>query len=178
MKFVFLLLVLLAPNLGSAHELPIERELMVQYDGDTLQILMVYREPPGARSDRLKALYDTNRDGRITGSESKGMHPEMLRRATHQLRFQLDGHTIVPTSTDIKIVSERTGGFSAAILFEYRKVGFGRLSVEVGSAAGTLPLQVQAVPGAHLKGPEALELEPGKSAHFDLQPPTDSPHTP
>lgn len=179
MRYLLLLLVLLFPTFGSAHELPIERELMVQYDGKTLQVLMVYREPPGARSDRLKALYDSNRDGRISSSESKGMHPEMLRRATHQLRILKDGQPIAWSTTDIKIVSERTGGFSSAILLEYQKEALtGRFTVELGDAPGTLPLQIQAVPSSRLSGSAPHQLEPGKSAHFDLRPAPDSPHTP
>src|SRR5690606_10880464 len=130
----------------AAHELPVEREMVIQRADSTLRVMLVYRESPGKRTDRLMAFHDLDQDGRLSSTEMKSVAPELSKRALHALRIESTGIALVAQTTDVKVVTERTGGVTAAILFEYDIKGLEGFSVRLGKQSGVIPLALSTLP--------------------------------
>lgn len=163
-----LTLILLSIGMGtstSAHELPIERQMVLDWTDDALGAMLVYREPPGPRSDRLKLMFDANRDGRISPAEARKMGPQLYMRATHKLEFQVDKKSVMPVLVETKVVRERTGGFSVAFLISFEQGS--EFEVSVVEEPGVIPLSVAPLPSQNPQG--FTEIRPGQSKVFRLR---------
>jgi hypothetical protein len=178
--FLSLLLTLLSLSLA-AHELPVEREMMVQRADKTLRIMVVYREPSGKRAERLMAFYDLNQDGRLSSSEATAVAPELTKRAMHEIHVESAKSPLVAQKTDVKVVMERTGGITAAILFEFDVTNLEGFSVRLGGNPTILPLTLHTLPGIDMEpllGPPSMVLKAGTIAQFDLRVPANRSNTP
>lgn len=150
---------------ASAHELPIERQMVLDWSDEALGAMLVYREPPGPRSDRLKSMFDANRDGRISPAEARKMGPHLYLRATHKLAFRVDNESVVPTLVETKVVRERTGGFSVAFLISFDQGS--EFEVSVIDEPGVIPLNIAPLPSQNPQG--FTEIRPGQSKVFRLR---------
>lgn len=163
-----LTLILLSMGMGtsaSAHELPIERQMVLDWSDEALGAMLVYREPPGPRSDRLKSMFDANRDGRISPAEARKMGPQLYMRATHKLAFKVDKKPVMPVLVETKVVRERTGGFSVAFLISFEQGT--EFEVSVIDEPGVIPLNIAPLPSQNSQG--FTEIRPGQSKVFRLR---------
>lgn len=109
-----------APS-AEAHDLPIERSLVVQVHSSHAELLLVYREPPGPRTQRLLALYDADENGEIDGAEGALAKRPMLRRAFLGLNLEFADVKTGKKEPQIRYKRERGGGLSVAI---YQRIDF------------------------------------------------------
>lgn len=175
-----IVLILLSLELA-AHELPVEREMVVQHAEQTMRVMLVYREPPGKRTERLMAFYDLDQDGRLSSAEMASMGPELQKRALHEVTIESSDKRLVAQKTDVKVVTERTGSISAAILLEFDVKELEGFSIRLGKQAGILPLTLRILPssdGEPLSGPSSMVLKAGYVAQFDLRVPANRSNTP
>lgn len=101
---------------ASAHDMPIERQAVLQLHPTHAELLLVYNEPPGPRTDRLLAVHDSNRNGEIDGVEGKLAKSAMLRRAFLGLEFGFGDAASRDREPEIRYKRDRSGGFAIAIL--------------------------------------------------------------
>lgn len=131
-----------------AHEnLPITRSAIAQIHSDRVEILLIYSEPPGVRSDALLARYDINGNAKIDGKETMLALPEISKRMVLGLRFEVEGEKPQMRSPELKIKKDRSGGLSFALYLIYDLKSLNpndsrSLSVTVGPESGTLPLKL------------------------------------
>jgi hypothetical protein len=115
------LLCLLLSTPASAHDLPIERSLVLQIHTSHAELLLVYTEPPGPRTDRLLALHDANRNGKIDGVEGTLAKRPMLRRAFLGLDLSFPNVNTAKKEPQIRYRRDRSGGIAVAI---YQRIDF------------------------------------------------------
>lgn len=98
----------------SAHNVAIERSLMIDVAPTQVEILAIYSEPPGIRTERLLALYDLDRDGRLDGKELLHAMPEVAKRAFLGIQILVDGQPANFTPT-MRCKREQNRGQSCAL---------------------------------------------------------------
>lgn len=149
---------------------------MIQVHTSHAELLMVYVEPPGPRTDRILALYDTNRDGQIDGIEQRLARRLFIERAFFGLDIGFDTQS-APKTAEIRYKRDKNGGISVAILQRIDLViDSNDLSVNLALAPGETIIPVDAVvepaDAWHLKGDEAPEkriaLRPGARVQVAL----------
>jgi hypothetical protein len=130
---------------ASAHDLPIERSLVLQVHSSHAELLLVYSEPPGPRTERLLALYDTNENGKIDGVEGTLAKRPMLRRAFLGLNLSFPHVTTAKKEPQIRYRRDRAGGLAVAI---YQRIDFINATdvldvvVKLGSTRGIPKLEL------------------------------------
>lgn len=171
------LLCLLVTTSASGHDLPIERSLVLQVHTSHAELLMVYTEPPGPRTERLLALHDANRNGKIDGAEGALAKRPMLRRAFLGLDIEFPGITTGEKESRIRYKRDRAGGIAVAI---YQRIDFitadNELNVEVSlegaSGIPELQLVVEAADSWTLPGEKEeakILMKPGMKKSFHLE---------
>lgn len=110
---------ILAPGMARAHDFPAERSLLVQVSNDRVEMMLVYQEPPGPRTDLLMAKFDLNNDGALTDGELKLAEGELSRRAFDGLRLEVEGERAGMHPPDMKVTRNRDGGLAAAFYLKY-----------------------------------------------------------
>ncbi len=110
-------LVLVGSALGTAHahELPQERTVLVQVSKTSVEVMIVYLEPPGPSVDLLMKRFDLNKDGELTGPEARLAGGEWIRRVLHGLQFEVAGEKPRAREPEIKFRVEKKGSLSAAV---------------------------------------------------------------
>ncbi len=132
----------------AAHEgLPIERSAIAQIHSDRVEILLMYSEPPGPRSDALLGRYDLDGDGRIDGKKETALAmPEVSKRMALGLRFEVDGERPQMKPPELKVEKDRSGGLAAALYLTYEldplEVGSRTLNIRVSDRRGVVPLSI------------------------------------
>ncbi|MEZ4460177.1 MAG: hypothetical protein R3E66_10685 [bacterium] len=139
----------LASAVASAHVIPIERTLMVTAHADKLEVLAIYSEPPGVRTERLLALYDLNRDGRLTGKELPLATPELAERAFMGIRITVDGEVANNSAVEANCKREANKGLSCALYLTVAAKLPERVEVALVNRQGVLttPTQINAAEG-------------------------------
>ena len=139
----------LASAVANAHDLPIERTLMVTPHTDKLEVLAIYSEPPGVRTERLLALYDLNRDGRLTGKELPLATPELAERAFMGIRISVDGEAAQNGAVEANCKREANKGLSCALYLTVAAKQPESVEVALLNRAGVLatPTQISASEG-------------------------------
>ncbi len=102
-----------------AHDLKVERSIIAQVHATKVQILVIYNEAPGDRSERFMAKYDVNRNARIDGSEVLLATPEISRLALLGLEFEVEGEKPKMLPPEVKFENKPGKPVSAAILLTY-----------------------------------------------------------
>ncbi len=133
-------------SLAWAHTLPIERSLMMTIHQDRLEVLMIYTEPPGIRTERILAMYDLDRNGRLTGKELAIASPDIAERAFNGVKIEVNG--VVPTANqpELSCKREQDKGLSCALYVDLPLPSGSPETVEVRliKKSGILPLPMQA----------------------------------
>lgn len=133
-------------NVAWAHTLPIERSLMMTVHQDRLEVLMIYNEPPGIRTERILAMYDLDRNGRLTGKELAIASPDIAERAFNGIKIEVNG--IVPTANQPQLACKREQdkGLSCALYVDLPLPAGPPEMVEIQliKKSGILPLPMQA----------------------------------
>lgn len=106
---------------GSAHDFPVERTMAVQLHTSHVEVMVVHVEPAGPRTQRILALHDQNRDGKIEGSEAVLAKPAMRKRALLGLDLELVGVPSSEQRSDVRFRRDKGGGFSIAA---FRRMDF------------------------------------------------------
>lgn len=132
----------------SAHEgMPVERSAIAQIHADRVEILLMYSEPPGPRSEALLGRYDIDGDGRIDGDKETALAlPEVSKRIALGLEFEVDGERPFMQPPALKITRDRSGGLAAALYLTYRldqlTAGNRTLQIRVSDRDGVVPLNI------------------------------------
>lgn len=100
---------------ASAHSFPIERSAVLQLHTAHAELLLLYREPPGPRTDRILALYDQNKNGQLDGIEQRLARRMFLQRAFFGLEIVFD-HKSAKKTAELRFKRDPDGGISVAIL--------------------------------------------------------------
>ena len=162
---------------AAAHELAIERSLTIQLHASHAELLLIYSEPPGPRTDRILALYDSDKDGRISGVEARLARRPMLRRAQLGLDVSVNGANTAEKQPQVRFRRDESGGIAMAT---YQRIDFIAqadaisIDVKLGDVKGTPELQLEVESGAdwHFPGDDAgrrVTLRPGKTASFAVE---------
>lgn len=101
-----------------AHKIPIERSLMVTVHPNRIEILAIYAEPPGIRTEWLLGLFDFDRDGRLDGRELVFAAPELAIRAFTGVQMTLNGKPIPASVPEAKCKREQNKGLSCALYLD------------------------------------------------------------
>lgn len=165
--------------LAHGHSLPIERSLMIAVHADRVEVLGIYAEAPGLRTDRLLAMYDLDRDGRLDGRELPLAAPEIATRAFLGIHVELDG-TTPPVSPEIKCKRESNRGLSCAVYARIdTREATQRLRVSLDARSGVTPTLVRVSAGDRMmrqtlivdgrpnEAADVVELRPGD--HLDAE---------
>ncbi|MGM0554925.1 MAG: hypothetical protein ACQEVA_00950 [Myxococcota bacterium] len=110
-----LVCILTSAAAAETHELPRERTLLVQVSHDSVEVMIVYLEPPGPTIDLLLRRYDIDGDGELGDGEAQLAGREWIRRAMHGLEFEVAGEAPMAKPPDIKFRREQKGALSAAV---------------------------------------------------------------
>ncbi len=133
-------------SLAWAHTLPIERSLMMTVHQDRLEVLMIYNEPPGIRTKRILAMYDLDRNGRLTGKELAIASPDIAERAFNGIKIEVNG--VVPTANQPQLACKRgqDKGLSCALYVDLPLPAGPpeRVEIQLMKKSGILPLPMQA----------------------------------
>lgn len=166
---------LLLPALAAAHSYPVERAAVLQLHPAHAELLLIYKEPAGPRTDRLLALYDQDKNGAIDGVEVHLATPEILRRAFAGVTFDF-GAPHKAQRAELNFKRDVDGGVSVAILqrFDVTLASTARLTVRLDDGAAVVPLQVIIEPvGWTFDGSDAteqrVELTHGQSSTAQLR---------
>ncbi len=149
---------------------------MLQVHTSHAELLLIYVEPPGPRTDRLLALYDADRNGQIDGVEQRLARRAFLQRAFYGLDITFDAKSAKKTA-EIRYKRDKNGGISVAILQRIDLlIDSNQLNVSVSLSAGeTIPpidVIVEVADKWTLPGGEASEaklaLKPGDKGSVAL----------
>ncbi|MFW6057615.1 MAG: hypothetical protein ACOC9W_02055, partial [Persicimonas sp.] len=138
---------------AQAHELPRERTLLVQVSQDSVEVMIVYLEPPGPTIDLLLRRYDLDGDGELVDAEAQLAGREWIRRAMYGLEFEVEGETPMAKPPEIKFRREQKGALSAAVyarweLPELRADQTRTVHVRLRGEASILSTEFNVRPGA------------------------------
>lgn len=173
-----LMMLLLTAATASAHDLPVQRSLAIQMHASHAELLLIYSEPPGPRTDRILALYDSDKDGKIEGTEVILARSPMLRRARLGLDVSFTGALTAEKQPQIRFKRDKGGGIAMAT---YQRIDFvaikDKLSVDVtvGGRKGTPELDLVVDAGAdwnHSGGDEVKKTDvvgPGASKRYPME---------
>ncbi len=144
------LVVVLTASMAWAHKLPIERSLMMTVHQDRIEILMIYSEPPGIRTDRILAMYDLDRNGRLTGKELAIAMPDIAERAFNGVQIEVNGGTPVANAPELVCKREQDKGLACALYVDLPLSTKAPEKVEVRllKKSGILPLPMRATASA------------------------------
>ncbi len=153
---IAVLAALLLPSVAAdAHEFPVERSLLAQVSLDRVEMMLVYTEPAGPRTDLLIAKFDLDNDGEIAGPELKLAEGELTKRAFRGLELEFLGERAGMHPPEMKVKRTREGGLAAAFYLHYRldeKVAERTFVVRLeGSAERIIPLVLVVEAGEGLK---------------------------
>lgn len=170
------LLVLIASSTAYAHDNPAERSAVLQVHTAHAELLLIYKEPRGPRVDRLFALYDQNRNGKIDGLETRIARRAFLDRAFYGFDLTFDAKSS-PKTAELRYKTEDDGGISVAVLQRIDLI-IGKNEMEVGLSlrpGETIPaMDVIVEPAGNWRLPEGdasehkLALTPGQSSVVKL----------
>lgn len=107
---------------------------MVQVHTAHAELLLLYREPPGPRTDRILALYDQNKNGELDGLEQRLARRLFLQRAFFGLEIDF-GYKRAEKTANLRFKRDADGGISVAI--------FQRIDLIIDSNEMTLKLAVR-----------------------------------
>lgn len=145
------LFIVLTTSVAWAHKLPIERSLMMTVHQDRIEILMIYSEPPGIRTDRILAMYDLDRSGRLTGIELAIAMPDIAERAFNGVQIEVNGVVPVANAPELVCKREQDKGLACALYVDIPLPGGPPEKVEVRllkkSGILTLPMRATASDG-------------------------------
>lgn len=87
----------------------------MQVSHDSVEVMIVYLEPPGPTIDLLLRRYDLDGDGALVDAEAQLAGREWIRRAMHGLEFEVEGEAPMAKPPEIKFRREQKGALSAAV---------------------------------------------------------------
>ena len=99
----------------ASHTFPVERSAVLQVHTSHVELLLLYAEPPGPRTERILALYDANQNGEIDGVEQRLARRIFMQRAFYGLDISFN-HQSAKKTADIRYKRTAEGGISVAIL--------------------------------------------------------------
>ena len=160
---------------AAAHEFPVERSAVLQVHTSHAELLLVYVEPPGPRTDRLLALYDADRNGKIDGVEERLARRAFLHRAFYGLKFEFDAQSIERTA-EIRYKRDERGGISVAILQRFDlSIPTNALALDLSLSSGETipPIDIIIEPVgkwviAGAEGERKVSLAPGQKQRVAL----------
>ena len=136
---------------AAAHTYPAERTAVLQLKTSHAELLLIYKEPAGPRTDRLLALYDQNGNGQIDGLETRLARRAFLSRAFAGLTFEFDAQS-GEKAPELRFRRDPDGGISVAILQRIDLI-IGRDELVVGvkmeAGEGLPPLELIVEPVLH-----------------------------
>lgn len=123
--FQVALLTLLASALfvqeSAAHDLPVERDLIVQLTAEQAHVLLQYRVPAGDDVARFMSRFDVDHDGRISSFEAARATPVWLPIALQGLRFELPETRSEAEEPQVKYaIDEESGALTVMAMITYR----------------------------------------------------------
>ena len=170
------LALILLSSTAWAHSFPVERSAVLQVHTSHADLLLVYVEPPGPRTDRLLALYDANRNGQIDGVEQQLARRAFLQRAFYGFDIGYDCKSAAKTA-EIRYKRDKNGGISVAVLQRFDLIVDSNdltisLSLSDGETIPPIDVIVEPADKWTLKGvnePERhIALKPGSSLKVPL----------
>lgn len=165
------------PSVVAAHNFPIERSAVLQVHASHAELLLIYAEPPGPRTDRLLALYDSNRNGEIDGAETSIAEGAMLARANLGLNIQFSKAVHGGDAPRLRFKKERNGGISVAVFQRFEFIAPQdeiAIDVSLQDSVGVPPLELIVEPTDDWKfdddqtSEKKVTLKPGGAVQFAL----------
>ena len=102
-----------------AHELPTERQIIVQLGASHASVLITYQDPRRERADVVFGRYDLNRDGLLDPHEATLAAQMVLPMALQGVQIEVVGHSPQVQEPRVKIVRDKRGELVMMALVTY-----------------------------------------------------------
>lgn len=110
----------LAPTLASGHQLPQERQIVVQLGPERADVLIAYKEPAGERVQVFMRRFDLNGNGKLDPAEQPAAGRLWTPVLLHGLKFEIP-HTRPETQPpQVKLQLTRAGDLQIMALVSYK----------------------------------------------------------
>ncbi len=102
-----------------AHQSPQKRALTVQFEKDSISMLLFYSLPDTKNTQSLMLRYDSNHDGKIDPVEGNKLGKVLLPAALQHLTFEVIGESPGAKEPSLKFNYTKEGALEMMVLMEF-----------------------------------------------------------